>query len=230
MTEKRLRIHARVAPGTGTPANDARPTAVVTTAHVRRRRRRDRSDRLLQGSAYACALLLGVLALQHTDAPWAKAASDRVAQALTMRVDLDESIGALKFVKDVMPKAALVFMNIGGENGLTTPAQGAVAHPWSRLQPWVGYTCATGDGVYAAADGTAVAVSPLSDGLYGLLIDHGGGAETLYARMAEVDVKPGDAVRRGDAIGKASETLYFEYRLDGESTDPEGARLPAEGD
>ena len=71
-----------------------------------------------------------------------------------------------------------------------------------------------------ASAGTVTAVSPMSEGRFGLLIDHGSGVETVYAHLARVDVAAGDAVERGQALGVCAGDLYFEYRENGASVDP----------
>lgn len=217
-----LRIHARVRPH----AEEERPPIKIEKAEVPRHRRRvraklTRTDRLLRNSAYACALLLGVLALGNVNQPWAKKASDTVERALTMHIDLDENIGALQFVRDIMPESALVFMNLSGQTALERPAEGPVSHAWSNLQPWMMFDCIAGTPVCAVGSGTVTAITPLSGDKYGVLVDHGEGVESLYAQLTEVDVAAGDAVSRGQAIGKG-DAVYFEYRMNGESVDPAG--------
>ncbi len=225
-----LRIHAQVRPTSAGEAGGgaARKPPIQIEAPAKPRRGRIRKpkakltygDRLLRNSAYACALLLGVLALGNVNEPWAKKASDSVEKALTMRIDLDESIGALQFVKELMPESALVFMNLTGERALARPVEGPLAHAWSNLQPWLMFNCPEGAEVRAAAAGTVTAVSPMSEGLYGVLVDHGEGVETLYAHLAGADVAAGDTVTKGQALGKGGDAVYFEYRLNGEAADP----------
>lgn len=184
----------------------------------RTRPRLTRGERLLRNSAIACAALLGVLALGNLDAPWAVKARDGVRQALTMRIDLDDSLGELTFVRNLMPESALVFLNVSGGGAMVLPVDGDVTHPWSALQPW---TLFEGGGtVRAAGAGTVTAVSPLSGGLYGVLVDHGEGLESVYANLGEVTVTVGDAVNRGDSLGAFEGGLYFELRQGGESVDP----------
>ena len=224
-----LRIHARIAPVRGgaaaeTPAN-APETAradrhTAGKGRARRRARLTPGDRLLRNSAIACALLLGILALNRVDAPWAKKASEGVQHALTMHIDLDESIGALQFVKGIMPESALVFMNLSGETGLARPVEGALSHRWSNLQPWMMFACEAGAEVRAVDAGTVTAVSPLSGERCGVLVDHGEGVESLYASLSDAAVAVGDAVQRGQALGVSDGSLYFEYRRGGESVDP----------
>lgn len=222
MSENRtLRIHAQIKPHTEEPRPPIRIERTEATGSRPRRTRAKltRTDRLLRNSAYACALLLGVLALGNVNQPWAKKASDTVERALTMRIDLDESIGALEFVRNIMPESALVFMNLSGQTPLERPAEGPVSHAWTNLQPWLMFDCIAGTPVYAVAPGTVTAVSPLSDGRYGVLVDHGEGVESLYAQLTDVEVAAGDGVSRGQALGKG-DGVYFEYRKNGESVDP----------
>lgn len=215
-----LRIHAQVRPQAEAPRE---PIKIEKAAEPRPRRSRaklTRTDRLLRNSAYACALLLGVLALGNVNQPWAKKASDTVERALTMRIDLDESIGALQFVKSIMPESALVFMNLSGQTALERPVDGSVTHGWSHLQPWMLFDCAEDSAVSAVGPGTVTAISPLSGGRYGVLVDHGEGVESLYAQLDDVEVAVGDSVSRGQCLGRSGDQLYFEYRKNGESVDP----------
>lgn len=59
------------------------------------------------------------------------------------------------------------------------------------------------------------------------VLDHGGGAETLYGHLREIHVKSGDAVAAGTVIGAVGRTgnattshLHFEMRMGGRSVDP----------
>ena len=225
-----LRIHATIRPGesgaasqAGNPAREG-PIRIVTVPRRKRlrkpRARLSWSDRLLRNTAIACAALLGILALGNVDAPWAKKASEQVRRALTMHIDLDESIGRLEFVREIMPESTLVFMNLNGSQPPLRPVDGALAHPWSNLQPWLMFECADGAEVRCIESGTVTAVSPMSGGLYGVLVDHGEGVETLYACLSGCDARAGEAVGKGDRLGASSDRLYFEYRASGESTDP----------
>ena len=177
------------------------------------------SDRLLRNSAIACAVLLGVLALGNVRQPWAQKAREGIQRALTMRIDLDDSLGELTFVRNLMPESALVFLNVSGGGQMSRPTDATIAHAWSALQPWTLFDGANA-AVRSVGAGTVTAVSPLSGGLFGVLVDHGEGLESVYANLSEVNVAQGDAVNRGDALGTSGEGLYFELRSGGESVDP----------
>jgi len=77
-------------------------------------------------------------------------------------------------------------------------------------------------GVMAADDGVIAAVPPFDRYGYGnhILVDHGGGFETLYAHLSEIYVKVGDHVSKGQVIGRMGSTgrstgphLHFETRI-----------------
>ena len=87
----------------------------------------------------------------------------------------------------------------------------------------------------AALSGTVTSVDshPLNGQV--VRIEHEGGLETVYQSLADVQVKEGDTVTQGDAIGTAGRSkvekdsgvhLHFEIREDGEPVNPED-HLPA---
>ncbi len=211
--ELKLVIHTSNAPQ---PA----PEAPKSRKRMRIRTRLTFQERLLRNSCLACAVLLGVLALGNLNQPWARKAADSIEQALTMEIDLDESLGQLSFVQRLMPESALVFFNLSGSSELQPPVQGEISHIFSPNQPWLMFSCDPGAPVCAAADGTVAAISPLSDGSYALLIDHGDSRETVTACLQEISVQVGDNLLRGAAIGTASQSLFFELREGGEAIDP----------
>lgn len=191
--------------------------------HRRRMRIKTRlsfQDRLLRNSCLACAVLLGILALGNVQQPWAMKAAQGIEQALTMRVDLDESLGQLTFVKKLMPESALVFFNLSGGNEFAQIVQGEISHAYDPAQPWLMFSCENGANVCAPADGVVSAISPLSDGSYGILIDHGSGLESVIANLSAVNLQAGDEVLRGGSIGVGGKSLYYELRQNGEAIDP----------
>ena len=219
----KLLIHTASIPSAepGQAVRPARqPNAARTGRRLRIKTRLSFQERLLRNSFIACAVLLGVLALGNVQQPWAVKASRSIEQALTMKVDLDQSLGQLSFVRKLMPESALVFFNLSGDHELQAPVQGALSHPYQGDQSWLMFEAEAGAAVCAAADGTISAVSPLSDGTYGVLIDHGEGRESVTANLAEITLQPGDQVLRGGVLGTASGDVYFELRQGGEAIDP----------
>lgn len=66
-----------------------------------------------------------------------------------------------------------------------------------------------GTSVYATAEGTVlIAKSGGYNSGYGsyIVINHEGGAQTLYGHLSSVSVSPGDTVKQGDLIAKSGNT------------------------
>jgi murein DD-endopeptidase MepM/ murein hydrolase activator NlpD len=81
--------------------------------------------------------------------------------------------------------------------------------------------------VLAANDGKVLFGDRL--GIYGncVVIDHGYGLQSIYGHLSEIGVKPGDLVKKGQAIGKSGDTgmaggdhLHFAMQVDGIQVNP----------
>ena len=87
-----------------------------------------------------------------------------------------------------------------------------------------------GQSIVAADGGVVVKTNTSGWGMsYGsyVLIDHGGGYQTMYAHCSSVLVKPGQKVTKGQVIAKVGNTgrstgahLHFEIRINGKATNP----------
>ncbi|HKH26993.1 MAG TPA: M23 family metallopeptidase [Sphingomicrobium sp.] len=85
-----------------------------------------------------------------------------------------------------------------------------------------------GTPIYATADGM-VTTAKWNSGGYGNLIkvDHGRGIETRYGHLAQMLVRDGQQVKRGQLIGRMGSTgrstgnhLHYEVRIDGRAVNP----------
>lgn len=81
--------------------------------------------------------------------------------------------------------------------------------------------------VAAANDGKVVWADRL--GIYGncIVVDHGYGLQSIYGHLSSISVKTGDAVKRGQEMGRSGATglaggdhLHFSMQLDGVQIDP----------
>lgn len=97
-------------------------------------------------------------------------------------------------------------------------------------QPHMGadYAIPTGTPILAVADGTVVLAEDLFYPGNAVFIDHGDGLVSMSFHLSEIDVKPGEEVRRGQKIGLAGATgratgphLFFAVRWHGARIDPE---------
>ncbi|HUW59676.1 MAG TPA: M23 family metallopeptidase [Candidatus Bathyarchaeia archaeon] len=85
----------------------------------------------------------------------------------------------------------------------------------------------TGTPVVATADGKVSFAG--YDGDYGKIvrISHGNGMETCYGHLQSYSVTPGQAIKRGDVIGKCGRTgrttgahIHYEVRINGKTVNP----------
>lgn len=204
------------------PENLSGPVIVEKTPRPAAKRRKiGHSERLLRNTAIACALLMGILTLKNVDAPWSQAAVSGIESALTMRLDPDKSLGQLSFVRSIIPESTLVFLNISG-NSHVEPVEGEVIHEFSEGQPWCVYRAEEGADVRCTMAGSVSAVAQMDSGDWCMVVDHGGGIETMYAYIEKPAVDAGDAVARGEVVSSImGSELYYEYRLNGESVAPD---------
>ncbi|MBS4785779.1 MAG: peptidoglycan DD-metalloendopeptidase family protein [Clostridiales bacterium] len=88
-----------------------------------------------------------------------------------------------------------------------------------------------GMAIRASASGTVVAAYNYTNGAYGryVVIDHGGGVQTLYAHNSQVYVQAGQWVEQGELIAAMGSTgnssgnhCHFEIRINGVKKDPAG--------
>ena len=114
-------------------------------------------------------------------------------------------------------------------DGEVTAGFGKVVHPEFKTEvPHPGWDISADFGADVAAvfDGNVLFADWMRG--YGLtaIVDHGG-ALSIYAHASVLLVEQGEAVSRGQLLGKVGETgslrgpfLYFELRVDGEPVDP----------
>jgi murein DD-endopeptidase MepM/ murein hydrolase activator NlpD len=116
-------------------------------------------------------------------------------------------------------------------SGWTAPAQGRVTSEfgprWGTEHEGIDIGAGSGAPVRAAADGVVRRAS--WHGGYGnaVVIDPGGGVQTLYGHNSSLDVRPGERVSAGQVIAKVGSTgdstgphLHFEVEVDGRKVDP----------
>lgn len=203
----------------------------IKDAHIRKKPRDMKSgmtvgERLLRNTAVACALLLTVMSLKNVDQPWSRKMTEGVRQAMTMRIEWDETLGRLSFVRALVPETALVFFNLGERSDLTAPAEGEIIHEYTGSQPWIEYACGPAQQVLAAADGVVTAAGQGAGGDWIVLIQSEDGMETVYGYLANVYVRQGQEVKAAQQIGATADEdesrLYFELRENGEAVNPAG--------
>jgi murein DD-endopeptidase MepM/ murein hydrolase activator NlpD len=122
----------------------------------------------------------------------------------------------------------------GARDKFRWPLHGPIISVFTEGHDGIDIAAAIGEWVHAAADGVCIyAGEDLKS--YGKLvvIRHPNGYVTAYGDNSELDVKEGDAIKRGQIIAKsgdsgdaASPRLHFELRKDGKPIDPTKYLVP----
>ncbi len=98
---------------------------------------------------------------------------------------------------------------------------------WNAQHRGIDIAAPPGAPIFAARFGRVVLAGWY--GGYGLtvILDHGGGLQTLYAHASAVLVRPGQQVRAGQLIARVGDTgnstgphLHFEFRINGRPVNP----------
>ena len=126
-----------------------------------------------------------------------------------------------------------------GTGSMSWPCNGVITSPYGyRTHPIFGTTIYHagidigvdyGTPIHAADSGTVIYSGWISGYGNTIIIDHGGGVETLYGHNQSLNVSEGQSVSKGDVVAFAGSTgnstgphCHFEVDVNGSSTDPMG--------
>lgn len=111
----------------------------------------------------------------------------------------------------------------GGEEDGTEAEEGGTEAEDEPEELMVQFMTDMGSSMVATADGEVSEVSPLEDGGYKIVIDHGNGFMTSYSGIGTIMVKEGDAVTTGSILLGITEddtVLSYQIMRNGEYIDP----------
>lgn len=106
-----------------------------------------------------------------------------------------------------------------------------ISQYFSLRHTGIDIACGFGKSIYAADGGRVTKAQGGYNGGYGIMviIDHGGGLQTLYGHMRSFNVEIGESVEKGQLIGAMGSTgrstgphLHFEVRVNGRRNNPFG--------
>ncbi len=108
---------------------------------------------------------------------------------------------------------------------MVMPVEGRIIREYAKgRNEGIDIAAPAGTPVKAAASGQVAAVSATAEGVKFLLIRHPDNLITVYINVDDLQVNKGDAVSRGQSIGKIRDSdpsfLHFEVRQGTDSTDP----------
>ena len=155
------------------------------------------------------------------------------------KVDLDSK--TLKRVRIEQKEMSAAFNHIGTQplwdSAFLEPVKGRVSGRFGsrrvingqQKRPHSGEDIAAPKGtpVHAINKGTVVATVDHFFSGKGVIIDHGVGLFSMYFHLSEIDVQPGQPLKKGDALGKVGSTgratgphLHWGIRLNGARVNP----------
>ena len=182
------------------------------------RRKKTDTKRLLRNASISAAVLLCLFAVGG-----ALGGSSRISQAVMSHVttdfEIDDSLGRLQFVSNILPESAMVFLQ-GTDQAVTVsaPVRSQETHAWTQEEPWLEYVC-TGV-VTACSEGDVMTIVQNREVEYTVRLRHENGFESIYSGMREVNLREGDHVLCGDQVGWTDGFSAFELRQDGLSVQP----------
>lgn len=173
---------------------------------------------------------------QHSE----HAASNTEGSSTSLTPTVNESIEEYNFLKaatfgDIYHHYAFRWQDhsepsLWPVNGVLSSSFGERSDPFSgegTFHTGIDLSAAAGTPVHATGDG--VVTSAGWSGAYGKLVvvDHGNGLETYYAHLSQLQVVPGQEVRRGQVIALSGGTgratgphMHYEVRLRGTPVNP----------
>lgn len=162
------------------------------------------------------ALCLGLRLLPMT---FAKEATQTLKNVFTYDLDLDETLGRLKFVENLFPGVQAVF---GGQGGMSYPVEGTLVSEFDQQGKDVRMKASAGGKVKAAADGQVEKRATNETLGHYLCIRHPDNVKTVYYGLAYSPLAEGASVAKGQEIGTLEDSgvLVFQVLVNGVPRDP----------
>lgn len=96
-----------------------------------------------------------------------------------------------------------------------------------RMHTGVDFGCPVGTTIHAAGDGVVIMAQRMSGYGNTIVVQHGGGMQTLYGHCSSIGVGQGQRISRGQVIGRTGNSglstgphLHFEVRINGRPVNP----------
>lgn len=192
-----------------------------------------RTNKLLRNTAICAVAALVIWGIASSSTPAGQEASDAIKNVINYEMDLEDDLGDLKFVDNMLGEDSDLVSTQAGEDAAAeevaeAPAEGEEAAA-EFVYPLDGIVTATfaenGSGaIIAKADSAEVKssragkVAEVSENFVSIV--NGDDSVTTYYGV-EPSVQTGDSVEAGQVIGQLlSEVLYVEQDKGGEKTDP----------
>ncbi|NLI60571.1 MAG: M23 family metallopeptidase [Clostridiales bacterium] len=197
-----------------------------------------KSASLLRKMLAATIIIVVVLVLKNIDTEFTQNVVGYVRDGITKDMDIEGTLGKLKFVSSYLPDAVAVF----GQNSeqakdtnevveefipvFMIPAEGKVVGWFGQNNEGIDILGTRNDSIYAVADGLITDVGENLSGENYIKINHGDEIRTIYRGFFQTVVNVDDNVIKGDRIGimesepSGGYALHFEVWMEGKAVDP----------
>lgn len=191
----------------------------------------DKTASLLRKMLVAAVIIIIVIVLKSIDTEFTQSVVGYIRDSITEDMDIDETLGKLKFVANYIPDSIAVFgQNIGQTEEITPffsiPAEGKVVGQFGSGNTGIDIVGTKNNSIYAVADGQVMSIGADKNGGQYIKIDHGNDIITLYEGCSKIDVNIGDRVIKGNKIGtmggepSGGYALHFEAWVNNKPVDP----------
>jgi murein DD-endopeptidase MepM/ murein hydrolase activator NlpD len=159
----------------------------------------------------------------------ARARTESLARGLdSIETRISQSLRWVSATPAITPVRGIFTSGFGGRNDPLTHGRGT--------HQGVDIAAPPGQMVHASADGVVVQAEEVSGYGNSVLVAHGFGITTRYGHLSQIDVRPGQRLRRGEVVGRVGNTgrstgyhLHYEVRVDGQAVNPLAYMLDPNG-
>lgn len=178
--------------------------------------------------AAACmGIFLLVCILRAIPAPFVQDALSGVRMAVNEDIDIDRTLGQLKFVSNIQNDVASVFSSESVTAvAMSAPARGRVSARFvSGRYDGIDIVMQEGEDVYCAADGIVQEIGSNEQWGNYIRVRHNERVQSVYANLSDVNVLVGDSVSAKQGIanpGKREDQvmMHFVLLIDDTAVDP----------
>ena len=147
----------------------------------------------------------------------------------TLKIEFEEYISMIQSHNYVVPSGdGFVRPLPESEGSITSPFGERELNGEKNYHGATDISCTRGVPIYASNSGKVIRAEWHPSYGHYVIIDHGGNVSTLYSHCSELAVIAGQTVEKGQIIGYIGNSgyafgshLHFEYRINGQTVDPE---------
>ena len=178
-----------------------------------------RMTRTARNALICTCIICAAVLIRTVDTPVTNAMCDGIQTALTFDIDVEDTLGRLKFVQNGVQEVASVFSASNAlqiQEGFVLPIENAVLLQAfdAQTHPYVTLQAKDEDIVYTPASGIVTSIQKDADGITSIALEHADGYASILRGYMDVAVKQDDTLAAGQKIGTVdSANTQIEFAL-----------------